>query len=114
VCEFNRKGFVEGCSALNVSCLKDLKDTLPKLRLMVDDLNICSQIYKFTFGFCTSEKVMLLEYALFFWEMLLRNKFLLLDQFLDFCRQNGIVLQKTVLYSIDRKAINLNNPKVII
>lgn len=90
-CVFTYEEFVNGMSNLGCDDLKKLKNKLPTL---VNEVNTSAELFKdlyqFTFHFAKSgsQKCLELEYAMAYWELLLRNKFRFLDLWNEFLQKN--------------------------
>ncbi len=60
-----------------MTCLKDLQAVLPTLRESLDEKDTFKEVYKYTFMFALLEpaqKVLPLEQAIPFWQLLLKDK----------------------------------------
>lgn len=86
MCEYSRQEWVSGLTKLRCDSLDKLKSKLPELRRQLDDPALFKEIYNYAYNFCREkgQKCVQQDTALGMWDLLLRDRWPLLDQWLDF------------------------------
>ncbi|KAK9766037.1 Scaffold-type E3 ligase, variant 2 [Basidiobolus ranarum] len=89
MCEFSRKGFVDGWASLGCDDLEKMKKIIPKLREELNDEEKFKQVYQFTFKFSRSEnqKSLPLDIAILLWQLLLEGRYDHLDVWIQFLQE---------------------------
>lgn len=95
MCEFNRAGFQGGMKELKVETLMQLKDSIPYMRNELSGKKYSKTdpakgklIYCFTFALAKQEnqKSLALDVAIVFWELLMKDRFAHLDEWIEFLK----------------------------
>ncbi|KAF5400845.1 Defective in cullin neddylation 1 domain containing 2, partial [Paragonimus heterotremus] len=90
--EFTREEFVRGFKDLGCDSIESLRAALPAMVAEINDKDSFKSLYSFTFGFANVDKheckSLVLQYAIPYWEILLRNRFTLLDLWFKFLQEH--------------------------
>ncbi|KAI9230615.1 MAG: Cullin binding-domain-containing protein [Piptocephalis tieghemiana] len=86
MCVFPREGFLQGWARYGADTLDAQAKSIPKLREEMNDPSIFRQVYTFafTYGLSPGQRSLPLDSAVAFWEILLPEKFTLLDAWINF------------------------------
>ncbi|TPX63594.1 hypothetical protein SpCBS45565_g06493 [Spizellomyces sp. 'palustris'] len=89
MCDFRRKGWMEGWTNLGCDTIEKMREVIPSLREELKDPSKFRDVYNYTFNFARAEnqKSLGLDTAIAFWELLLKDKFKHLDLWVEFLRE---------------------------
>ncbi|KND01302.1 uncharacterized protein SPPG_03111 [Spizellomyces punctatus DAOM BR117] len=89
MCDFRRKGWMEGWTNLGCDTIEKMREVIPSLREELKDPSKFRDVYNYTFSFARAEnqKSLGLDTAIAFWELLLKDKFKHLDLWVEFLRE---------------------------
>lgn len=87
---FTREEFTIGMSRLRCDDIAKLRGALGDLRAMLQSTKACKEIYVYTFQFALDmgQRCLPVEICIEFWKMLLRDHFVLLDEWIGFVEEN--------------------------
>ncbi|RKP21900.1 DUF298-domain-containing protein, partial [Rozella allomycis CSF55] len=90
MCEFKREDFLRFWSEKGCETIEQMKEAFPAMRRQLENQSDFEGIYKFSFDFGREEgqKSLSLDMALALWELLLPNKFIWLEHWCTFVREN--------------------------
>ncbi|KAJ3055166.1 DCN1-like protein 1 [Rhizophlyctis rosea] len=89
MCDFRRKGWMEGWTKLGCDSLEKMREAIPRMRSELDEPASFRSIYLFTFNFARTEgqKSLGLETAIAFWQLLLEGRYKHLEMWCDFLQE---------------------------
>lgn len=85
-CEFTKEEFMTGLTELGADSIDKLKAKLPMLEMEIKDPNKFKDLYHFTFNYAKNpgQKGLELDMAIAYWNIVMRGRFKLLDQWCQF------------------------------
>mmetsp|Transcript_12098 Transcript_12098/g.21581 ORF Transcript_12098/g.21581 Transcript_12098/m.21581 type:complete len:263 (-) Transcript_12098:62-850(-) len=88
--EYTKKEFITGMTSIGVDDIQGLKAALPTLRSDLEKPELFKKVYTFTFKWACppGQRSMPLETAVALWELLLKDKFELLEEWCSFVQAN--------------------------
>ncbi|CAL8083406.1 unnamed protein product [Calicophoron daubneyi] len=90
--EFTREEFLHGFVELGCDSIEALRAKLPSILPELQDREVFRSLYLFTFSFANVDKheskSLILQYAIPYWEILLRNRFCHLDLWFEFLQEH--------------------------
>eukprot|EP01087_Luapelamoeba_hula_P008754 TRINITY_DN2211_c0_g1_i1.p1 TRINITY_DN2211_c0_g1~~TRINITY_DN2211_c0_g1_i1.p1 ORF type:complete len:292 (+),score=61.69 TRINITY_DN2211_c0_g1_i1:97-876(+) len=88
--EFSRQEWTEGLTYIKCDTVAKLKDRLPSLRAQISDDQAFKEFYNFVYMYAKEEtqKSLALEMAIALWKLILKDRFIHLDTWVDWLQEN--------------------------
>ncbi|KAJ3189641.1 DCN1-like protein 1 [Irineochytrium annulatum] len=90
MCDFRRPEWIDGWTKLGCDSLAKMKNAIPTLRAELNDPVKFKDIYQYTFNFARqeSQRSLLLDTAVAFWQLLLEGRFKHLDLWVEYVTEH--------------------------